>query len=157
MFGKLLIRNIPTAIIEGLEALAGRNDRSTEAEARNAIRAHVEPFVLANERSARLVALSTRLKGLLEQVNNVIRRAPFQPSHIAEAIGETQAGHVEEWFTGEREPQFTQLETIADYLGCNRDWLKHGDGAAFPSRTGEYLKMLQRLFVGCSILISQKK
>ena len=135
MFGKLLVRNIPVAILEGLETLAGRHDRSTEAEARYAIRAHVEPFIMANERSARLVELSERLRSLLAQVNAVIYRSSFKPSHIAEAIGEAHAGPVEEWFTGENEPTFMQLETIADYLGCNKNWLKHGEGSVFPFKS----------------------
>lgn len=135
MFGKISIRNIPAAIWEGLENLASQHDRSTEAEARYALRSWVEPLLKNNERSARRNEVSARLRDLLDQVNKIYRGRPIKPSHIAEEINEDRAESVENWFTGEIEPSFKQLDAVADYLGGTKEWLKHGDGRTFPVRS----------------------
>lgn len=131
MFGKIAIRNIPTAIWEGLETLASQHDRSTEAEARHALRTWVEPLMHRNERSARRVEVSARLRDLLEQVNKAIHGSAIKPSHIAQEIGESKAENAEKWFTGEEEPSFKQLEAVASYLGGSSAWLQHGDRQMF--------------------------
>lgn len=131
MFGKIAIRNIPAAVWEGLEVLAGQHDRSIEAEARYALRSWVEPLMQRNERSARRTEVSARLRDLLDQVSKAIRGRPLKPSHIAQAIGEDYAEGVENWFTGEIEPSFKQLDAIAAYLGGASEWLKHGDRQMF--------------------------
>lgn len=132
MFGKIAIRNIPSAVWEGLETLAGQHDRSTEAEARYALRSWVEPLLQRNERSARCAEVSARMRDLLDQVNGTRHGRLIKPSHIAQAIGEDFAEAVENWFTGELEPSFRQLDSIAAYLGGAVSWLQHGDGAMFP-------------------------
>ncbi|CAB3805421.1 hypothetical protein LMG28614_06204 [Paraburkholderia ultramafica] len=135
MFGKMAIRNIPEEVLTALEALAARNDRSVEAEARIALRSHVQPTVEREIRNTRVAEVGTRLTNVLEQVNQVRGTRTLKPSHIAQAIGEDRASEVEDWFIGQEEPTFTQLASIADYLGCSRDWLQHGDGKMFKVHT----------------------
>lgn len=135
MFGKIAIRNIPSAIFDGLVSLASRHERSTEAEARYALRAWVEPFLQENQRSNRRIKVSTRLREALDQVSKLLNGRLLEPSQIAEAIGEELAEPLENWFIGEKEPTFKQLDAIATYLGCSADWLKHGNRKMFPVET----------------------
>ncbi|WP_439670874.1 hypothetical protein AEMCBJ_14565 [Cupriavidus necator] len=132
MLGKIAVRNIPADIWAGLETLAARHYRSTEAEARYALRSWVEPLLQRKERSARRAEVSARLRDMLEQVNRVSRARFIKPSHIAKAIGEDYAEPVENWFAGELEPSFRQLDAIAEYLGGMSEWLQHGDRQMFP-------------------------
>lgn len=132
MAGKIAVRNIPDHVWEGLEILAQQHERSTEAEARYALRAWVEPLMQRKERSVRRIEVSSRLRDLLEQVNEGARRRSIKPSHIAQEIGEAHAENVENWFLGETEPSFGQLEAIAKYLGGVSAWLQHGDYQMFP-------------------------
>lgn len=140
MFGKLAVRNIPTDILSALEALALAHDRSTEAEARHAIRSWVEPSILKEERNARRAEVAERLGRLLEQANCRHCSTPLRPSHIALGIGEQRAEEVEDWFLGRQEPTFKQLEAVAQFLGAQPKWLQHGDGHMFfvePIRLSE--------------------
>lgn len=132
MLGKIAIRNIPQQIWAALESLATEHDRSTEAEARHALRAWVEPSLIQHERSARLSEVSVRLRSLLEQVNEASSHTAIRPSHLAQAIGENYAEKVEDWFIGREEPSFSQLKATAEYLGANVAWLQHGDNHMFP-------------------------
>jgi antitoxin FitA len=131
MFGKITIRNLSEDVLASLGTLAERNDRSIEAEARFALRTHVQPIMQHEIRSMRLAEVGTRLTDVLDKVNRVRAARLQKPSHIAKAIGEERVYDVEEWFVGRCEPTFTQLEKIADYLGCSREWLQHGDGKMF--------------------------
>lgn len=132
MFGKISIRNIPERIWVTLEALAVEHDRSTEAEARHALRSWVEPSLLVQERSSRRMEVATRLQNLLEETNSGRFGSPIRPSHLAQAIGEEHVEAVENWFTGQTEPSFSQLKAIAKYMGAVVEWLQHGDGNMFP-------------------------
>ncbi|MDD2915589.1 MAG: hypothetical protein PHP70_09745 [Gallionella sp.] len=132
MLGKIAIRNIPAAIWEGLETLAHQHERSLEGEARYALQSWVEPLIQQKERSARRIEVSARLRDLLEQTNKTVRGRPIKPSHIAQEIGEDYAEGVENWFSGEQEPSFKQLDAIATYLGGESVWLRHGDRQMFP-------------------------
>ena len=132
MFGKIAIRNIPSTILRALETQADLHDRSTEAEARQALRAWVEPLLTQNSRNTRRKEVAERLNRMLTQINSDRRGAKITPSHIAEAINEERAEDVEDWFLGEKEPSFSQLSAIASYLGVDSDWLKHGDKTLFP-------------------------
>ena len=135
MFGKISIRNIPHQIWVTLEALAVEHDRSTEAEARHALRSWVEPSLLIHERSSRRIEVAARLRRLLEEANSGRSDAPIRPSHLAQAIGEEHVEAVENWFTGQTEPSFNQLKATAKYLGAVVEWLQHGDGHMFPVKS----------------------
>lgn len=131
MFGKLSVRNIPEQIFQALERLAERNDRSTEGEARQAIRHWVGPLLVDQERSSRRQQLAERLSTMLMQVN-MGRQRPLLVSQLAEKIGAQHAESVENWFLGVEEPSFAQLVAIAGVLGVDPDFLKHGDASIFP-------------------------
>lgn len=131
MFEKLSVRNIPKHIFAALEFLAIAHDRSTEAEARHAIRAWVEPSLVKNERNVRRTVVAERLGRAVEQINDRRYAHKQSPSHIAMAIGEPKAEEVEDWFLGLQEPTFKQLEAIAHHIGVQPKWLQHGDGRMF--------------------------
>jgi plasmid stability protein len=131
MFGKITVRNIPEDVLVALEAMAKRNDRSLEAEARFALRSHVQPVMQAEIRNTRMAEVGIRLTSALDQLNRVRAARMRKPSHIAQAIGESGASAVEDWFIGMDEPTFVQLERVADYIGCSQAWLQHGDGQMF--------------------------
>ena len=130
MSSKIAVRNIPDEIFRALETLADLHDRSTEAEARQALRAWVEPLLMKDSRNTRRKEIAKRLNLMLEQVNSY--GAKLTPSHIAEIIDEEHAEDVEDWFIGDKEPSFSKLSKIACHLGVNQDWLKHGDKTPYP-------------------------
>ncbi|MCW7540668.1 hypothetical protein OOT46_22880 [Aquabacterium sp. A7-Y] len=150
MFGKLSVRNIPDQIFRALESMAEQHDRSTEAEARQAIRAWVEPSLVEETRNNRRREISERLNRMLRQVNSD-RPSKLLPSHIAEAIGEERAEEVEDWFLGEREPSFAQLSAIAKLLGVDAKWLKHGDARLYPC---EYHRLSEDPFAAVDWLLT---
>lgn len=132
--GKLLVRNIPRAIFDALGMLAERRDRSTEAEARQAIKAWVAPELVDDDRRTRLKLVAHRLNELLEQVNadRAVNKVDY--GHVALAIGEERAQHVEDWFLGLQEPTFRQLASVATHYGVNEVWLQLGTGSIYPVR-----------------------
>ena len=132
MFGKISLRNIPMHVFQALEFMANRHDRSTEAEARQAIHAWVEPMLVKEERSARRQEVAERLSRLLQLVNADLYGDKLRPSHVAQEIKEERATEVEDWFLGNIEPTFAQLEAIANAFGINVKWLQHGDGNIYP-------------------------
>lgn len=149
MFAKLSVRNIPNEIFRALEALADQHDRSTEGEVRQAIRAWVEPAIVQQSRATRRQELAERLNRMLKQVN-MSRNTPLRISQIAERIGEDHAEHVENWFLGEEEPGFRQLVAVAEVLGVDPDWLKHGNETLYPV---EYHRLSENPFAAVDWLL----
>jgi antitoxin FitA len=153
MFGKIAIRNIPSQIFQALEALADIHDRSTEAEARQALRAWVEPSLVQENRNTRRKVVAERLNRMLTQVNSGRLGPKLTTSHIAEAIKEERSADVEDWFLGEKEPSFSQLSAIATVLGVDSEWLKHGDKALYPA---EYERLSENPFEAVKWLLTWK-
>jgi plasmid stability protein len=151
MFSKIAIRNIPSQIFRALETLADLHDRSTEAEARQALRAWVDPLLVQDGRNTRRKEVAERLNRMLTQVNAGRRGPKLTPSHIAEAIQEERAEDVEDWFLGEKEPSFSQLSAIASLLGVDSEWLKHGDKSLYPP---EYVRLSENPFEAVDWLMS---
>lgn len=137
MSHKLLVRNISPDVFAALEAAAIAHDRSTEAEARHALRNWVAPAPApALPRSnARRTEVAERLGKMLQQLNAPRRGDKLRPSHIAVAIGESKAEDVEDWFLGNQEPAFKRLEAIGRELGIETPWLVHGDGPLFFTKS----------------------
>ena len=131
MFGKLSVRNIPREVLEALELKARKNDRSVEAEVRQAIKSWTSPSPVTPPVSNRLKAVSERLTQILELNRAGVNDRKVQPSHVAQAIGESHVGEVEDWFLGQKEPSFDQLNKIAAYFGIRSEWLIHGDGSIY--------------------------
>lgn len=151
MFRKILIRNIPSSIFQALEILADLRDRSTEAEARQALRAWVEPSLVQESRNTRRKVVAERLNLMLKQVNAGYLTQKLTTSHIAEAINEERAEDVEDWFLGEKEPSFSQLSAIAKFLGVYPDYLKHGDKVLYLL---EYKELSRNPFEAVDWLLS---
>jgi antitoxin FitA len=151
MFSKIAIRNIPNQIFRALEAVADLHDRSTEAEARQALRAWVEPSLVQETRNTRRKDVAERLNRMLAQVNAARNGTKLTTSHLAEAIQEERAEDVEDWFLGEKEPSFSQLVAMAKFLGVDPDWLKHGDKALYPPR---YERLSENPFEAVDWLLS---
>ncbi len=132
MQAKLLIRNIPALIWQGLETLASRNNRSVEGEARMALQSWVEPQVQGEARSARRLEVSARLRALLEESRKAMPGTVLKLSRLAEGLEMQHVEPVELWFAGEIEPTLNELALVARYLGGAYEWLQHGDGSMFP-------------------------
>ncbi len=154
---------LPAELKQQIEASAKDANRSMNAdivvrlqdsfnnESRDILRSvhALEAVLLRNSSlSTRRTEVSQRLRQLLEQVNHVRRGRPFQPSHIAQAIGAEYAEIVENWFAGKLEPSFSQLASIATYLGCNIAWLQHGDMPDFLHSTHEFLSLQRKVSHG---------
>lgn len=122
-----IVRKIPDDVFRELRKKADMNYRSTEAEARQALQAWVAPHLIQESRNTRRKALANRLNMMLTQFNAGRDGSDLKPSHIAELIGEERAEHVEDWFLGIQEPDYSHLTKIANLLGVDPAWLKHGD------------------------------
>lgn len=133
MFEKLAIRNIPAIVYQALQRLAESRNRSLEGEARQALQSWVEPELKKDERNSRRQVVAERLNRLLQVVNDGrYMRPPILMSHIAEQIGLDHAEEFENWFLGVKEPAMSQLDAIANHLGADNNWLKHGTHCVFP-------------------------
>jgi plasmid stability protein len=149
--GKLTIRNLPARILDALSKLAEQRDRSTEAEARQALRAWVQPQIEGAERASRAVAVGQRLQYLQSELARLRTSPKATPSRIAEALGWSHAEKVERWFAGEAEPSFAELTQIADLLGCQTDWLLHGEGEPYSAI---YTRIPEDAFAGPEWLLT---
>jgi plasmid stability protein len=131
--GKITVRGIPIEVLQALNQLASFHDRSVEAEARQALRVWVSPQMDQNKREKRATAISRRLHFLQEELETFVQGPKPSPSRFAELMGRNHAEEVESWFAGEEEPSFYDLSTIANLIGCSRNWLVHEEGYPFSS------------------------
>jgi len=123
----LRLTKITPHLIQSLSDLARHRRMPVEAMASELlVRAFAEPGRRRREVGARLCAL-------LDQISRATRSS-LESSHVAIAIGEARAEHVDDWFAARLEPSFEQLAAIAAYLGAEQRWLLHGDGEPFPSQ-----------------------
>jgi len=131
MFGRLTIRNLKTDIVERLNELASTNERSVEAEVRYALGKWTEldnSVTSVNEQYRDKI--SERLSFLFQQKKRYLN-FELKASHVAENLGLAKGSIVDQWFQGEVEPTFEQLDALADYFSADPRWLKHGDGSPF--------------------------
>ena len=149
--GKITVRNLPTEVLNALSRLAEQHDRSLEAEARQAIRAWVQPQITGEERNSRAASIGQRLRYLQSEISELRPSKAATPSRLAEALGWTHAGNVERWFAGEEEPSLAELSQIADWLGCKKDWLLHGEGSPYSS---VYTRIPEDAFLGPDWLLT---
>lgn len=83
--------------------------------------------------------LLNRRKELSDRLIHAIQWANFKKfrelkySHIAEELGYETAEVFLEWIQGKQEPTFSELRTIGEFLGINKEWLVHGDGVPTPN------------------------
>lgn len=128
---KILVRGIPTVIMNFLRSLAERNERGLEAEARMALREYVENREKHLAESDRRIVIAERLNRLLALVNDSYHTPCKKISHLAVGIGEVEVTPVDNWFLGFTEAPINKLQAISAYFGSYPDWLIHGDGAPF--------------------------
>lgn len=86
------------------------------------------PYQLLNRRKE----LSDRLIHAIQWANYKKSRE-LKYSHIAEDLGYKTAEVFLEWIQGKQEPTFSELRTISEFLGINKEWLVHGDGVPTPN------------------------
>jgi plasmid stability protein len=138
--GKLTVRSLAPDVFAALTELAQQHDRSLEAEARQAIRAWVQPQLARASATRRADLVGQRLSYLLAEAQQVARGRPPTVSKIAAAAGYTHASDLEDWFAGDVEPSFGDLTRLAALFGCAADWLLHGEGTPYnplPQRIPE--------------------
>lgn len=141
----ITVRLIPEDVIRQLEVMATNEGRSLEAQARHAIRMSVLPLQIENERRNRATGLAKRLN-LAHR--SFLERNPDQSealSRIAEGIGMEVAEPVHQWFCGDKEPTFSEVKAVASYLGCNYDWLQHGEGVPFQSDEFQQIEIMHEI------------
>lgn len=83
----------------------------------------VAPYLLLDRKKE----LASRLIKAIEW-NELKHGKVIKYSHLAQALDHETATLALEWLKGEKEPSFLELDEIADFLGVNREWLKHDDG-----------------------------
>ena len=133
--GRILVRNLSTEVLSALSKLASKAERSLEAEARQALKQWVEDHLNAASKMERTTQVSRRLHFLMDEIRALRSSEPISPSRVAAALDFEHASQVESWFAGEEEPSFKQLETLAQLLGANRNWLQYGEKSPFIVET----------------------
>ncbi|QCR87106.1 Arc family DNA-binding protein (plasmid) [Moraxella osloensis] len=137
---------LPVEIKEQLQISARLNDRSLNDELNTRLINSFSIAFTSNQKhilnelrelfknyqdSNRLTETSSRLQRLLEEGNQLPRLPKLRPSHIAYALGYEKASIVEAWFEGCIEPTFKELLQIAEFYGCQKDWLYFGGSTPF--------------------------
>lgn len=157
MLHKMMLRGITPELRSTLSELAERNSRSLEGEIRVALRAWTEPFLNNKKQSVRCREVADRLHKALDLATNFRWSGKsFTASHIAERIGETHAGSIEESLAGEKELSFALLRKIADDLGVSGEWLVHAQGVPYPLERFELPERGDRAFVTLFDLSEEK-
>lgn len=85
--------------------------------------------------SNRVCDVKNRLNILLTEINQIPSNSSLTPSKIAAKLGYEYASEMQSWFEGEAEPSFGQLRQLAQFFGCDEDWLLNGTGQPFSSKS----------------------
>ena len=143
---------IPTelkALISDASKVSGRSinaeaqyrlEKSFEGQEGSYIEAidDLKSFFDAHLRSDRLNLLSGKLNFLLSEAKATDSFHTPSISRVAEAPGYNSVGVTEDWFEGRKEPSFNELEKLATYFGCQKNWLVHDEGRPFAKETFEF-------------------
>jgi plasmid stability protein len=130
----LTIRNLADVIYAKLKMRAAANSRSIEEEARRLIEEAVESEASLTYRWQ----AASRLRTFLARINSGGRRRQILPSNVAELLGHSGAGMVEDWFAAREEPKFADLYAIAALFCANGEWLAHGQGVSFTAEYADF-------------------
>lgn len=136
---RLTIRNIPDDIYAEFEKQASINERSMESHARYIVTNAVTNKIKLRGSEMYQQELTDRLNYLMSLVKNVPTEVNLHPALLAERLGEENPLNVMNWFSGHATPDFKQIEHLAQYTGCNPEWLKFGTNRPFP------IKPMQRI------------
>lgn len=74
--------------------------------------------------------VASRLNSCIEMSNSVCH-VRLTPSKVAERMGQESSSLYENYFSGIVQPSFIELESMANFFGVNKEWLKHGDTPIF--------------------------
>ncbi|HDR1453411.1 TPA: helix-turn-helix transcriptional regulator [Pasteurella multocida] len=125
------IRGLPENIIEQLQKIAEKNERSLEAEARYLIQqwCFLQNTQQGIQNVSFLSEISKRLYTALNNANQVnVNEMTF--SQLAEKMN-VSINDINAWFLAKKEIPFFHLDALSQLFGCNAQWLKHGVGAAY--------------------------
>lgn len=87
--------------------------------------------ILKNELHFDNISLvASRLNTCIEMSNSV-SYVRLTPSKVAERMGQESASLYENYFSGIVQPSFIELESLANFFGVNKEWLKHEDMPIF--------------------------
>lgn len=132
---------VPASLKERVEQAAKENNRSINAEAIARLESSFqasnqdlsvalrvfEQLLLAKTSSPRKQELADRLNLAMMTINQLPRiSVELSPTRIAYDLKEEHGENFEQYFSGQLEASFSQLEQIADYLGIDSTWLIFG-------------------------------
>lgn len=138
---------LPIALKEKIHSIAKQNNRTLNIELNERL---VNSFAQPTEanhsqlikdldgllsyyrQNPRLADISQRLQFALSESNQLRDTKFLNPSIIAFELGLTHASEIEDWFGGRLEPSFEQLMSLAQLLGCSKNWLLFGVGKPYP-------------------------
>ncbi|VEW13963.1 Uncharacterised protein [Moraxella caviae] len=98
----------------------------------------MDEIVARHHKTKRLSAIKERLNTVLVELCKVPMIRQLAPARIAYELGYERADEVIRWFEGDLEPTFTQLEQLADYLGCHAAWLMFDEGCPYPTKNKDF-------------------
>jgi hypothetical protein len=113
------VLRLPDGLRDRIADVAKSNNRSMNSE------------IVAILEERLVPSLATRLRSLINQLNQAHFGEEYTPSRLAEEIGEGDASSVEAAFEGKAPLSFKQMEIIAERWGVRSRWLKHGAGEMF--------------------------
>ena len=98
----------------------------------------LKDFFDAHLRSNRLISLAHKLSFILNEAQAVDSFNTPSISRVAEALGYDNVITIEDWFEGRKEPSFEELNKLAEYFGCQSDWLMHDENRPFVKEQFEF-------------------
>lgn len=98
----------------------------------------LKSFFDAHLRSDYLVALADKLSFILSEAQAVDSFNTPSISRVAEALSYDNVVTIEDWFKGRKEPSFGELKKLAEYFGCQADWLIHDENKPFKKELFEF-------------------
>lgn len=96
-------------------------------------------------------SIVTRLNVMLDLYNAGRVGKRLSASHLAEKLGHTDSSTVENWMAGSAAPSFKDAESVANLLGFDPEWLKHGENHPYFV---EYIRLPEDPFAAAKWLTS---
>lgn len=138
---------LPISLKDRIHTAAKENNRSLNAELNERL---VNSFITAQDnystavntildladrfrQTDRVADIKQRLDFLLDEIANTPASPYLNPALIASKLGYEYATETENWFKGKTEPSFSQLKQLAQFFGCNENWLQFGIGTPFQT------------------------
>lgn len=108
------------------------NSFSTPNDSYADIMQKLDEIVARHHKTKRLGAIQERLNTALFELSKVPMVRQLSPARIAYDLDYERADEVIRWFDGDLEPTFMQLKQLADYLGCDAEWLMFDEKQPYP-------------------------